>query len=432
MYYKNGERKNISKSILRGDGTFFNSAKKLQIDTLFVEDNTIHAGSFANDYHVKTYKTKYLVINNVAYSLNIDEIDCSKIQGFQAVKRQYNKRPKGIVTLSNAIIIDDEEDNIKGYFANSEITKVIFSSKIKKIGKGAFRGCVKLREVVFPDGIGNVEIALDAFAGCENLDMSGIKVPNEQNELKKEIEHSASLLIDESPNKPREIKWSSQKNYEAFDIPNCYLFFDKCKYQYFKNGDKIIRHGEIECTNGKYHFIYQTQTNSVVNVKGTYKNGKKHGQWYYQEEFKLNGIVCISAVKASFKNGIVDGKYIYVRKEGNDVTEQVRATYSNGKPYGEYYESRAGREITVYFDEQGEKTGPLHIKEPNQEHFGNFKQGVLVDYYYIDLKTKEKFEPADNQGKTFSINFLQFYRTVDYPCAGIVLCEIVGTGNHVK
>ena len=419
---KNGKEKKVT--IIKHD-----------IDTLFVESTLIHASFFAENYMVDKFKIKHIVINGVAYSFDEKEKDLSKIQGFQTINI-YSKRgkPSGQIILSNAIVIDgDDEKNYdyKGYFANSSITKVVLSSKIRKIGKGAFRGCKGLREIVFPNGVKNVEIAPDAFAGCMNLDESGIIVPNGRNDIKEAIIKSAALLKNESTNVPREIKWSSEKNCEIFDIRNCYLYFDKCKYQYFKNGTDIIKHGEIECTNGKYHFVWDNEwRRNNVCVKGSYNKGNKDGQWHYSEEYVYKGKQYISEVTANYRNGKLNGEYRYTKKENGKSIIIVLCNFIEGKPYGKYYEKRNKKETIIYYDEYGTKTGPMTIVTEDEEHHGRFEHDYLYDYYYIDKKTKEKFTPADMQGKNKNVKLLQF--TDDSgDNAGIVLCGIIGTGTTI-
>lgn len=431
MYYNNGKRKKISESLLEGHGTFWNSAKRLTIDTLFVEDTSIYASFFAEKTRmVHHYKIKHIVINGVAYSFDEEETDLSKIEGFQAISiYSERKKPSGQIILSNAIVVDGDDEDYKSYFANSSITKVVLSSKIRKIGKGAFRGCEELREIVFPNGVKNVEIAPDAFAGCMNLDESRIIVPNGRNDIKEAIIKSAALLKNEDPNVPREIKWSSEKNCEVFGIRNCYLYFDKCKYQYFKNGADIVKHGEIECTNGRYRGVYDyDMANAVVNVKGFYRNGLKHGQWYFEHKvIDDNGNVYVYVCQTTFKNDKVDGKFIYGKRKGDEVIQYAEANYIEGKPFGKYTQLNGKTVTIINYDEYGKKTGPMTIITEDEEHYGTFKQDYLYDYYYIDKKTKEKFTPADKQGVRQSIGLLKFSIYAEYGVESI-LNTIIGSG----
>ena len=98
---KNGKEKKVT--IIKHD-----------IDTLFVEDTSIHASFFAEKTRmVHHYKIKHIVINGVAYSFDEEETDLSKIEGFQAISiYSERKKPSGQIILSNAIVVDgDDEKN---------------------------------------------------------------------------------------------------------------------------------------------------------------------------------------------------------------------------------------------------------------------------------------------------------------------------------
>lgn len=175
------------------------------IDTLFIEDPSTPVGQVCISpmlSTVRNLKIKVIMSNNAAY-LNNNEIrgklsvenlsqgiaSYRGIQGFQAqdpnnygyrleleIGSYGDKKNVSQLNLPDAIIIDGESGKLRGYFSGVEIEKLVFSPKIRKIGKGAFRNCRYLQEVVFPDGCDNVEINPEAFVGCNAL--KSIRVPN--------------------------------------------------------------------------------------------------------------------------------------------------------------------------------------------------------------------------------------------------------------
>ena len=175
-----------------------------------------------------------------------------------------------------------------------------------------------------------------------------------------------------------QIQWSSEKNCEVFDIRNCYLIFEKCKYQYYTDRGEIVKHGEIECTNGKHRFVWDSDwRNSIINVKGNYFEGKKNGQWRFEMKYVYKGKLHIVNVTANYKNNLVDGDYIYSVQEGDVITEKVTCSFKNGKPFGRYYEYRNNMEQIIYYDENGKKNGPMTINTEDEEHHGVFKNDII-------------------------------------------------------
>ena len=172
------------------------------IDTLFIEDSSIPVGEVCINPKFETKDIKVIISNNATYlntnglreNLLVENLSQGiasyrGVQGFQAQKPGAwdvyrleleigswpDKKDVSQLNLPDAIIIDGEVGNLHGYFSGAKMKKVVFSPKIRKIGKGAFRYCGYLQEVVFPDGCDNVEIDPEAFAECDGL--KTIRVP---------------------------------------------------------------------------------------------------------------------------------------------------------------------------------------------------------------------------------------------------------------
>lgn len=173
------------------------------IDTLFVEDPSTPVGQVCispmlNAVDIKVIMSnnvKYLVNNEIRRRLSVENLSqgiasYQGVQGFQAQKANNygsysleleigsypDKKNVSQLNLPDAVIIDGESGELRGFFSWAKIEKVVFSPKLRKIGKGAFRNCRNLQEIVFPDGCDNVEINPEAFVGCNAL--KSIRVPN--------------------------------------------------------------------------------------------------------------------------------------------------------------------------------------------------------------------------------------------------------------
>lgn len=167
------------------------------IDTLYIEDPSISVGKVIENKMLKSGDIKVIISNNITYLkpadlykriefdiTHPDVVSYTRVQGFMAqAPSQYGhdldreaRKKVTCVKLPDAVIIDGDDGELRGYFARTKIEKIIFSSKIRKIGKGAFRNCWNLQEVVFPDGCEKVEIDPEAFAECNAL--KAIRVPN--------------------------------------------------------------------------------------------------------------------------------------------------------------------------------------------------------------------------------------------------------------
>ena len=94
------------------------------------------------------------------------------------------------------LIIDGDDGELRGYFTRAKMKKVEFSPNIRKIGKGAFRNCTLLQEVVFPKGCDNVEIDPEAFSGCDAL--KAIKIPSGTAQKYIDMGLSETLIVDEN------------------------------------------------------------------------------------------------------------------------------------------------------------------------------------------------------------------------------------------
>jgi hypothetical protein len=184
------------------------------IDTLFIEDPSIPVGRACHERFGRN-DIKAIVSNNAVYlipddirkriefdMIHDDVVSYTRVQGFMAQKpSQYghdldngDRKKVTCVKLPDAVIIDGDDGELCGYFARTKIEKIIFSSKIRKIGKGAFRDCSFLQEVVFPDGCEKVEIDPEAFAGCNAL--KAIRVPNGKGQDYINMGLSEALIVD--------------------------------------------------------------------------------------------------------------------------------------------------------------------------------------------------------------------------------------------
>lgn len=108
---------------------------------------------------------------------HVVEQEYKSIQGFPSISGMSDFTLFGTLYLPDVVIIYGEEQAIsRGYFAGTDIEKVVFgSSSLKYIGDRAFAYCRNLKEVVFPEGCDDVEVNKDAFRGCKNLHI--IRVP---------------------------------------------------------------------------------------------------------------------------------------------------------------------------------------------------------------------------------------------------------------
>ena len=169
------------------------------IDTLFIEDSDIAVGEVCVNSKLKAQDIKVIVSNNVIYlkknALSIEDLSegiasYRGVQGFYAQEPdRYGHYHLGLLigsfgetrnvsqlNLTDAIVIDGEVSYLRGYFSGADMKKIVFSPKIRKIGRGAFRDCRYLQEVEFPEGCDSVEIDPEAFVGCNAL--KSIRVPN--------------------------------------------------------------------------------------------------------------------------------------------------------------------------------------------------------------------------------------------------------------
>ena len=212
---KNGKEKKVSEI---GHGG---------IDTLFIEDPSIPVGQACISpvlsrggffHHIKVIMANdaaYLETSNIREKLVVDNLSQGiasyrGVQGFQAqepnnygsyslelkIGSYGDKKDVSQLNLPDAIIIDGESGELRGYFSGAKIEKIVFSPKIRKIGKGAFRYCGWLQEVVFPEGCDNVEIDPEAFADCKSL--KTIRVPNGKGQEYINMGLSEALIVDGS------------------------------------------------------------------------------------------------------------------------------------------------------------------------------------------------------------------------------------------
>ncbi len=115
--------------------------------------------------------------------------DYSGIQGFPSLSNAFYWRNK--IELSGTLSLPDVvkiygKDSDQGYFSETNIEKLILSPCLTYIGRRAFWKCKELKEVVFPEGCGDVQIGESVFEGCKNIKI--IRVP------KGKVEYFAKML----------------------------------------------------------------------------------------------------------------------------------------------------------------------------------------------------------------------------------------------
>lgn len=134
-----------------GVGAFYNT-KLLEItipaevnSITFAKDNNVTFPSTLSAINVDSKNTTYSVKDNIVYS-NDQIVFC-------------------ISAKTGELCIDTD---VAAYaFVNSQLSKVVFTDKVKSIGEYAFKGAALLKEVVFSESIET--IGMSAFFGCDLL-----------------------------------------------------------------------------------------------------------------------------------------------------------------------------------------------------------------------------------------------------------------------
>lgn len=141
------------------------------------------------------------------------------------------------------------------------------------------------------------------------------------------------------------------------------------------------------------NFVY-VGNNGTDKVTGKFKNDRKEGEWTYT---RRNYIKSMSVLKATYKNGVLDGPYQYTSKD-----DCISLTISNGKFKGEVngrnlgfsYQKGIYNYIAVLeslkgqFDENGYCDGKWTLQQNDVVRFyGLYEHGVCKKFYREDLTT---------------------------------------------
>ena len=144
----------------------------------------------------KPVKKETKVVNGIKIvefdNLNciFEHVKCDNYSGIQAFPSFSGAlfeplNISGTLSLPEVVKLYGADTDL-GYFSKTQIEKLVLSPCITYIGRGAFWSCKNLREVVFPEGCGNVQIDETAFNNCKNLKL--VRVP------KGRIEYFAKML----------------------------------------------------------------------------------------------------------------------------------------------------------------------------------------------------------------------------------------------
>mgnify|MGYP002314463885 CR=1 FL=1 len=141
------------------------------------------------------------------------------------------------------------------------------------------------------------------------------------------------------------------------------------------------------------NFVY-VGNNGIDKAIGKFKNDKKEGVWSYTN---LGFMKSLPALKATYKNGILDGSYQYTSK-----SECISLTISKGKFIGNVngknlsfsYQKGISNYITTLkllkgqFDEDGYCDGKWILQQDDIINFyGIYEHGVCRKFYREDLTT---------------------------------------------
>ncbi len=160
---------------------------------------------FYSYYYI--FNPRYLVDNNLVSINYYKEVPNNIYCGINIFPRvplaKEEIKISGTLYLNDAISVND-------YFSNTDITRIVFSKKIRKIEKHAFLWCHKLSDIIFEDST-NVEIDKDVFPtrgiGINERTIIGrIRVPHGQIKKFESMGFPKSILIDKNPDIKLEIE----------------------------------------------------------------------------------------------------------------------------------------------------------------------------------------------------------------------------------
>lgn len=110
--------------------------------------------------------------------------------------------------------------------------------------------------------------------------------------------------------------------------------------------------------NGRCCWVERTRANGIWTIgrllssRGTYKNGKRHGEWIYYY-FKSRAIGRYVQVRGTLKNGVPEGEWRTYSEDGKLSREGIM---KNGRPYGLWHLYAHDQSLfeTSFFDDSGE------------------------------------------------------------------------------
>ena len=129
-------------------------------------------GTTSNGMPFRRIDETQFMLNYVAYRLNLGHL---QVNGYDKV--EVSASLNGKVTIVPAIVIDGTKyftREISG-FNDSDIKEIILPNTITEISPAAFARAKSLKSIVIPENV--KVIGYDAFAGCVNLNLRSIDLP---------------------------------------------------------------------------------------------------------------------------------------------------------------------------------------------------------------------------------------------------------------
>ena len=173
-----------------------------------------------------------------------------------------------------------------------------------------------------------------------------------------------------------------------------------------------------------YRNYFKTLTNASGEevVTGNYSNNKKSGLWVY----RCNGNDVKRKLKVEYTRGIQSGIYVYFRK-GNYYgfhnhyhDTSIHISMNNGHPIGQIKAFIDNDIISGECDSHGCPNGTWSMDIENEIkhliYYEAWDHGVLVDYYYIDTTTGDRY----NEKIDIFIKIKYFIENECYPLERII------------